>query len=160
MISSYTYTSIDNLGNFLLLSDGNNLTGLYFADKKHAPTIQPSWICKPNLEVFSETIFQLKDYAIGKIQVFKIPIMLTSGTEFQKIIWHEIAKIPFGQTCTYEQLAINIGRPKSIRAVANAIAKNPISIIIPCHRVIGKNGSLTGYAGGLEHKKALLEIEK
>ena len=108
----------------------------------------------------SNTVYeQICDYMAGRRKSFDIPYEL-NGTEFQKRVWDELSKIPYGETRTYKQIAEAAGNPKSSRAVGAANGKNPIWIVIPCHRVIGADGSLTGYAGGLELKKALLRIEK
>lgn len=101
---------------------------------------------------------QLEEYFNGERRDFYLPLA-PSGTEFQKLVWSELAKIPFGQTQSYQDIANAIGKPKAMRAVGAANGKNPISIIVPCHRVIGKNGTLTGYAGGLERKAWLLKLE-
>ena len=102
---------------------------------------------------------QLGNYFDGKLKQFDCKIEL-KGTKFQKQVWKELQNIPFAQTKSYKQIAENIGKPKAVRAVANAIGRNPISIIIPCHRVIGADGSLTGYYYGLKIKKFLLDLEK
>jgi len=101
---------------------------------------------------------QLEEYFLGQRKVFNLPIGL-GGTDFQRKVWLAIGKIPFGQTITYAKLAEQLGNPAAIRAVGTAIGANPLLIILPCHRIIGSNGSLTGYAGGLEKKKALLQLE-
>ena len=101
---------------------------------------------------------QLDEYFLSKRHEFDIPLLFV-GTDFQKIVWNELLKIPYGKTISYGDLAKRIGMPKSVRAVANANAVNAISIIAPCHRVIGSDGSLTGYGGGLERKRLLLELE-
>lgn len=101
---------------------------------------------------------QLDDYFKGKLKQFNIKYEY-SGTPFQEKVWKELLNIEYGTTISYKELAKRIGSPKSVRAVANAVGKNKIGIIIPCHRIIGSNGTLTGYAGGLENKKYLLEIE-
>lgn len=101
---------------------------------------------------------QLEEYFLGQRKVFNLPIGL-GGTDFQRKVWLAIGKIPFGQTTTYAKLAEQLGDPAAIRAVGTAIGANPLLIILPCHRIIGSNGSLTGYAGGLEKKKALLQLE-
>ncbi|MFV0557316.1 MAG: methylated-DNA--[protein]-cysteine S-methyltransferase [Enterococcus sp.] len=101
---------------------------------------------------------QLTEYFSGKRQVFDCPLDLR-GTAFQKRVWQELLKVPFGQTSTYSELAENIGQLKGVRAVANAVGRNPVMIITPCHRIIGKNGRLTGYRGGLSLKRRLLELE-
>lgn len=101
---------------------------------------------------------QLEEYFAGKRKNFDMPIGL-GGTDFQRKVWMEVAKIPFGQTTTYMKLSQKLGNPAAIRAVGAAIGANPILVILPCHRILGSDGSLTGYAGGLERKKALLELE-
>ena len=108
----------------------------------------------------SDTVYeQICEYMAGRRKSFDFPYEL-KGTEFQKRVWEELCNIPYGETRTYKQIAEAVGNPKSSRAVGAANGKNPVWIAVPCHRVIGANGSLTGYAGGLEFKKALLEIEK
>lgn len=101
---------------------------------------------------------ELEGYFAGKLKKFSVPLHLT-GTEFQKKVWNELLNIPYGETISYLELAVNIGNSKAVRAVANANALNKIAVIIPCHRVIGSDGTLTGYAAGLDKKRRLLEIE-
>ncbi len=131
--------------------------------------------CITNLELTKETklpknpatatpliktaIKQLNEYLSGTRKTFDLPLEPT-GTAFQKSVWSELQRIPYGTTLNYKQLAQNIGNPNAARAVGNANNKNPIIIFIPCHRVIGKNGSLTGFAAGLDVKEKLLELEK
>ncbi len=105
-----------------------------------------------------EVVRQLKDYFDGKLLAFDLPLD-PEGSEFQKKVWKEVAKIPFGKTISYQDLAKKVGDPKAFRAVGGANGKNPLSVIIPCHRVIGANGRLTGYEFGLWRKKWLLEHE-
>ncbi len=102
---------------------------------------------------------ELEEYFVGKRKKFSIPIK-PQGTKFQERVWQAIMKIPYGKTCSYKDIAIKIGNSKAARAIGGANNKNPIAIIIPCHRVIGTNGTLTGYAGGLKLKKKLLFIEE
>lgn len=102
---------------------------------------------------------QLDEFFAGNRTKFDLPLLLV-GTDFQKAVWRELLNIPFGQTRSYGEMAQRIGMPKAVRAVANANGANSISIIVPCHRVIGSDHSLTGYAGGLEAKKTLLELER
>lgn len=102
---------------------------------------------------------ELLEYFSGNRRKFNIPLFL-QGTEFQKSVWKALIEIPFGETCSYKDIAVRIGNPKASRAVGMANNRNPIPIIIPCHRVIGSNKSLTGYAGGIELKKYLLDLEK
>lgn len=101
---------------------------------------------------------QLNEYFQGKRKAFDLPIK-AMGTAFQEKVWQMLADIPFGSTCSYKDIAEKMGNRSAVRAVGGAIGRNPISIIIPCHRVIGSNGSLTGFAGGLERKKTLLKVE-
>lgn len=102
---------------------------------------------------------QFTEYEKGIRKVFDLPLHI-KGTEFQKKVWNALLEIPYGETRSYQEIAIQIGNPKAVRAVGGACNRNPIGIIVPCHRVVGKNGSLTGYAGGLDYKKLLLEKEK
>ena len=124
------------------------------------PSIDPSWQENKHLPLFDHVETQLTKYLQGSRQTFEIPYSLKKGTIFQQKVWNTMAKITYGNVLSYRQLAELIGATQSTRAVANATGRNPISLIIPCHRIIGSNGSLTGYAGGLERKKALLELEK
>lgn len=110
-------------------------------------------------KIIEETRRQLDEYFRHERQAFDIPL-LTAGTEFQKSVWNSLMEIPYGQTITYRELATRLGKPAAVRAVANANGANAISIIIPCHRVIGSDNTLTGYGGGLEAKKFLLELEQ
>jgi methylated-DNA-[protein]-cysteine S-methyltransferase len=122
---------------------------------------------KPNLkqiegikenQVLTQTIKQLDEYFKGTLKDFGLSLHL-EGTDFQIKVWQELAKIPYGETITYRELANKIGSPKAVRAVGNANNKNPIPIIVPCHRVIGSNGKLVGYAGGIKRKDQLLGFE-
>ena len=110
-------------------------------------------------EVIEMAVQQLNEYFLHQRREFDIPLLFV-GTDFQKKVWNELLKIPCGKTISYGELAKRIGMPKSVRAVANTNAVNALSIIVPCHRVIGSNGSLTGYGGGLERKRFLLDLEK
>lgn len=109
--------------------------------------------------VLLETKRQLEEYFAGKRQTFDLPLV-PKGTTFQREVWQALLRIPYGETTTYGALAVAIGRPKAARAVGMALNKNPIPIIIPCHRVVGSNGSLTGFAWGIEAKKYLLDLEQ
>ncbi len=109
-------------------------------------------------DVIEKAVAQLDEFFAGNRKVFDIPLLFV-GTDFQKTVWNELLNIPYGQTISYGEMARRIGMPKAVRAVANANGANAISIIAPCHRVIGSDGSLTGYGGGLAAKKMLLELE-
>lgn len=112
----------------------------------------------PAAEPLSEVRRQLDEYLAGRRRAFDLPLAF-AGTEFQRLCWQELLRIPFGETRSYAEQARRIGRPAAIRAVGRANHDNPIGVIVPCHRVIGSNGSLTGYAGGLDMKRTLLELE-
>lgn len=114
----------------------------------------------PNVVVLIETIKQLGEYFVGKRDAFDVPLDLSSGTPFQQTVWQALLKIPYGKTISYAQLANIIGKPTACRAVANANGKNPISLIIPCHRVIASDGGLGGYTGGIDIKQQLLALEQ
>ncbi|MBA3239394.1 MAG: methylated-DNA--[protein]-cysteine S-methyltransferase [Parachlamydiaceae bacterium] len=112
-----------------------------------------------NDELLKEVEKQLKEYFSCKRNIFDLPLE-TMGTPFQKAVWEMIYQIPYGSICAYKDIAQNVGKPLAVRAVGTAIGRNPISIIIPCHRVIASNGSLAGFAGGLVRKKILLDLER
>ena len=109
-------------------------------------------------QVIVQAIEELNDYFQGKLHCFNIPL-LPIGTSFQQAVWCEIAKIPYGTTASYKEIAHRIGKPKAVRAAANAIGANALSLFIPCHRIVGSDGALRGYAGGVGAKKKLLELE-
>lgn len=115
-------------------------------------------IIEQNTETIQSLIMQLDEYFYQDRKKFQIPTVFC-GTKFQKLVWNELSKISYGETISYGKLAERIGRSESVRAVANAVGANPLSIIVPCHRVIGSNGRLTGYAGGLDAKSYLLSLE-
>jgi methylated-DNA-[protein]-cysteine S-methyltransferase len=138
------------LGTLILKSDGQSITEVSFSDKAN----QESNPCA----VLEDCIDQLENYFSGKRMVFDLPLN-PEGTSFQKRVWDELLKIPYGETLTYMELAVKLGDAKAIRAVGTANGRNPIAIIIPCHRVIGAGNKLTGYAGGIWRKKLLLELE-
>ena len=115
-------------------------------------------LCSGGDPLLEKAEAQLQEYFAGKRKTFDLPLKL-EGTEFQERVWQALCRIPYGSTCSYSELAAAAGRPKAIRAAAQACHVNPIGIVVPCHRVIGKDGSLTGYAGGIEKKKFLLELE-
>ncbi|MCB8943641.1 MAG: methylated-DNA--[protein]-cysteine S-methyltransferase [Ardenticatenaceae bacterium] len=145
------------MGPILLVSDGTNLTGLNFQTEKRPIQIQPDW--QEDDAPFAEVIAQLLAYFAGERHDFELPLAF-NGTEFQNAVWQELQNIPYGETTSYGELARRIGRPKAVRAVGAANGANPIPLVVPCHRVIGSNGSLTGYGGGLPIKKALLAHEQ
>ncbi len=154
------YTFIESpLKKLLLVSDGQALTGLYFEPHRYGETIQATWRADHSANPLPEAIRQLAAYFSGELHQFDLPLSL-HGSEFQRLVWSALLSIPYGETLTYGELAGRIGRPSSVRAVGQANAHNPVSIIVPCHRVIGANGSLVGYGGGVEVKAALLAFER
>jgi methylated-DNA-[protein]-cysteine S-methyltransferase len=146
------------LGVIVLASDGAALTGLYFQGQKHLPASAGTWIEDASLPLFGEARNQVLAYFAGARRTFDLPLA-PAGTDFQRAVWRQLEAIPFGATRPYGELARRLGRPEAARAVGAAVGRNPISIVIPCHRAVGRDGSLTGYAGGLDRKRALLERE-
>ena len=147
----FTYES--PFGNIVIESDGKAVTGI-----KTGSDLKPNGKKEANT-LTDVTAMQLKEYFAGKRKKFDVPLN-PQGTEFQLAVWEALQKIPYGKTRSYKQIAQAVGNPKASRAVGMANNKNPIWILIPCHRVIGADGSLTGYGGGIEMKKRLLFIEK
>ena len=153
------YSHADSpLGRMLLTGDGDSLTGLYFVGQKYEAVPLSDWTEERDSAVFSQARAQLAEYFAGKRTRFELPLA-PEGTPFQLGVWRELGTIRCGTTVSYGSLAKSLGAARSVRAAAAAIGRNPISIIIPCHRVIGSDGSLTGYAGGLDRKRALLALE-
>jgi methylated-DNA-[protein]-cysteine S-methyltransferase len=143
---------------WLRFQDDDSLTGLYFAGQKYFPGNVTQELSSEPSDLAQQTAEQLKEYFCGVRPLFDIPFRLI-GSPFQQRVWSALCSIPYGQSTTYGQLAERLGDPKSARAVGTAIGRNPISLIVPCHRVIGTSGSLTGYAGGLDRKRWLLTHE-
>ena len=143
------------IGTIEIKGDASGIASVIFLEEE-IPSEHNSTDSVP--EPLQQTIQQLTEYFEGSRQTFDIPLN-PSGTEFQKKVWNQLQAISFGKTTSYQKMANALGDPKVIRAAASANGKNPISIIIPCHRVIGSDGSLTGYAGGLHRKKWLLQHE-
>lgn len=146
------------IGRLLMNSDGSVVTGLHFDGEKHVPPMGGDWRLDPELPVFARLRAQLDEYFAGERHDFDVPIQ-PSGTAFQRRVWAVLCEIPYGATTSYGAMARRLGQPTATRAVGAANGRNPISILVPCHRAIGADGSLTGYAGGLERKQALLQLE-
>lgn len=127
-------------------------------DKRLQKGLHATYVEKSS-KIIDTTIVQMDEYFEGKRKVFNIPLLMV-GTDFQHSVWRSLNEIPYGSTASYLELSKKIGKEKAVRAVASAIGANAMSILIPCHRIIGKNGDLAGYAGGLPAKKTLLELEK
>src|SRR5215467_5589606 len=153
---SYSYLDTP-VGVLLLVASEDGLREITFS--KHGGRVLPKADWQEAPAVFGETVRQLRAYFRGELEEFEIRLA-PQGTEFQQKVWSELAKIPYGETVSYGELARRIGNPKASRAVGLANGSNPIPIIIPCHRVIGSNGKLTGYGGGLPVKEKLLALEK
>lgn len=152
-----TYTIMPSpIDPLTLVAREGQLIGIYCQEHKKKPLIGQDW--REDSAPFGEAIQQLEEYFKGKRREFDLPLA-PEGTSFQRTVWAELQNIPFGQTISYGELARRIQNPKAVRAVGLANGRNPLSIVIPCHRVIGANGKLTGYGGGLERKKKLLEME-
>lgn len=158
-MTSYSILKTSRQGDLLLVANPTELIGLYFVGCAHVPAQRTDWVLDPQHPVLKQAREQLQDYFKGTRTSFSLPLHL-KGTAFQERVWREIARIPFGQTITYSELAKRAGVPDAIRAAGTATGKNPLGIIIPCHRVVGKNGSFGGYAGGLDRKRHLLELEQ
>ncbi|MEU5025683.1 methylated-DNA--[protein]-cysteine S-methyltransferase [Streptomyces milbemycinicus] len=161
---SRTHTTIDSpYGQLTLVADETAtetaLAGLYMTDQRHRPAEETFGAPgDPDESPFAETISQLRRYFAGELTEFDLPLRL-SGTPFQRRVWSELQRIPYGETLSYGQLADRLGQPTAARAVGLANGKNPVGIIVPCHRVVGSTGSLTGYGGGLDRKRQLLDFE-
>ena len=154
-ITHYTLMNT-TLGEILLAGDAESLSVVNFIEKSNTQYIEPHWLKSDSY--FVETINQLEQYFTGERQSFSIPVQVT-GTKFQMDVIKELTQIPYGETCSYAELAKRIGHPRAHRAVGSANGRNPLPIIYPCHRVIANNGGLGGYSGGLKIKTALLELE-
>jgi methylated-DNA-[protein]-cysteine S-methyltransferase len=146
------------LGRMYAVAHDEALAGIYFDDARHAPAIEPGWVEDDKLPVLRECAKQVAEYFAGKRRTFDLAWAL-EGTPFQHRVWEEIARIPFGETVSYSELAARAGAPGASRAAGAATGRNPLTIVIPCHRVVGTRGDLTGYAGGMERKVDLLTRE-
>jgi methylated-DNA-[protein]-cysteine S-methyltransferase len=149
-------TCASPLGELLLVGDGRSLTGLYMQAQKYAREVQREW--QRDAQPFQAVAQQLAAYFAGELRAFDLSLA-PRGTDFQRAVWRALLEVPFGTTTTYGELARRIGSPNAPRAVGLANGHNPIGIIVPCHRIIGANGGLTGYGGGIERKRWLLAHE-
>jgi len=155
-MTTYFDTMPSPIGRLLLTATEQGLSGVFMEDHKGGPEPAPDWVHDPaRLEAAKS---QLRRYFEGTLRDFDLRLDL-NGTRFQVEVWNALRRIPFGATASYRDLAADIGRPNAVRAVGAANGRNPVSIIVPCHRVIGADGSLTGYGGGLDRKRFLLEHE-
>jgi methylated-DNA-[protein]-cysteine S-methyltransferase len=155
----YDYMWVSSpIGNLRLVSNGSALSGiLWETERPNRVSFEPM-VENINCPILNMTADQLSEYFSGRRSVFDVPLHF-KGTDFQKQVWDALLTIPFGETRTYSEVAQQIGRPAAVRAVGAANGRNPIAIIAPCHRVIGMDGALTGFAGGLKAKELLLTIE-
>ncbi|GHV58775.1 hypothetical protein FACS1894103_0850 [Campylobacterota bacterium] len=144
---NYSFTGFE----LAVYAEGDHVVRIHFGKAASGTALREN-------EVIRAAHAQITQYAAGKLTAFTVPLKY-NGTDFQMKVWRALAQIPYGATTTYQAVAAQCGNPKAYRAAANAIHNNPIAIIIPCHRVIGSNGKLTGFAGGLDVKKLLLDIE-
>ena len=146
------------LGDMLLARTATGLAGMWFEGQKAHPGALPTVPHDPQDPLLQQAAQQLADYFAGRREHFDLPLDL-QGTPFQQTVWQALLRIPAGGTCTYAAIAREVGAPLAVRAVGAAVGRNPVSVIVPCHRVLGHDGSLTGYAGGLHRKHALLQLE-
>ena len=147
------------LGLVLLAATPTGLAGLWFEGQQHSPDTG-HWPEAPvDDALLHSAAEQVRAYCAGRRHQFDLPLDLGHGTQFQQLVWHALLQIKRGQTISYGALAMLIGRPRAVRAVGAAVGRNPLSIVLPCHRVLGADGGLTGYAGGLERKRQLLALE-
>jgi methylated-DNA-[protein]-cysteine S-methyltransferase len=145
------------LGPVRIARTANGLAGLWFEGQKHHPGALKAPML-PTDPLLREAAAQLQRYFAGDASAFALPLDL-QGTPFQRAVWEALLRIPAGRTCSYGELARAIGRPSAVRAVGAAVGRNPASLVVPCHRVLGQDGSLTGYAGGVQRKQSLLQLE-
>lgn len=146
------------LGPVVLAATEQALVGLWFDGQRHQPDGR-GWRLAPEHPVLKRASAQLSAYLAGERSGFDLPLSLAGGTDFEQAVWRALQAIPRGETLGYGALAAAIGRPRAVRAVGAAVGRNPLGIIVPCHRVVGASGALTGYAGGLHRKTALLRLE-
>lgn len=145
-------------GPLTLAAHATALIGVWFDGQKHGPDIS-AWPLSNQHPVLETAVQQLQQYFAGERRGFDLPLDLSSGTPFQQRVWHALLTIAPGDTVSYGTISQRIGQPGAMRAVGGAVARNPIGIVVPCHRVVGSNGAMTGFAGGLDRKVALLQLE-
>ena len=156
-MNTVLFRTVDSpVGLVTIAGDGTVVTNVRMTDQTHEPVGRDGWQHEP--AAFPEATEQLRSYFDGERTVFDLAIRL-DGPEFHRRVWDALLEIPYGETASYGEIAGRIGSPGAARAVGLANGRNPVGIIVPCHRVIGSDGSLTGYGGGLEVKRALLELE-
>jgi methylated-DNA-[protein]-cysteine S-methyltransferase len=150
-------TMASPIGELLLVGDGETLGGLYMQDGRKPKRIAAGWT--ETTAPFADVRTQLEEYFAGERRTFDVRLA-PEGAPFEREVWRALEEIPYGETVSYGEIARRVGQPGAARAVGTANGRNPIAVIVPCHRVIGADGSLTGYGGGLERKRLLLELER
>ena len=154
-----TYTEMQTpLGCVTLAATERGLTGVWFEHQRHSPDMT-GWQRDDTNATLLDAKKQLGEYFSGKLNDFDVPLDLSHGTSFQQAVWNALLTIPRGTTTSYGDLSKRCGNAAAVRAVGGAVGRNPLSVVVPCHRVVGRDGSLTGYAGGLERKVSLLKLE-
>lgn len=156
--NTVTATLDSPLGPMRVAASPQGVCGVWFEGQRHQPDAS-TWPIAANHPLLQQARTQLTEYFTGLRRQFDLPLDLSAGTPFQQAVWHALLSLPFGKTCSYGALSAQLGRPTAVRAVSSAVGRNPLSIVVPCHRVLGANGALTGYAGGLDRKAALLKLE-
>ena len=146
------------LGPMIVAATARGIAGIWFEGQRHMPD-HSTWPVRADDALLKKAIAQLAEYFAGRRTSFDLALDLQGGTPFQQAVWQALLAIPRGGTTSYGTLSHGIGKPAAVRAVGGAVGRNPVSIVVPCHRVLGADGSLTGYAGGLDRKTALLKLE-
>lgn len=146
------------LGGLTLAATDQGLFGAWFDQQSYRPDMD-GWLPAADDPLLQRAARQVGEYFAGKRKAFDLPLDLSRGTPFQQQVWRSLAQVPYGETTSYTTMAAQLGRPRAVRAVGAAIGRNPMCVILPCHRVLGADGSLTGYAGGLDRKRKLLALE-
>lgn len=150
------------LGRVHLAASETGLAGLWFEDQRHRPAQlsgPQAWPRAEGHSLLQDAMAQLHSYLAGERRQFDLPLDLSAGTAFEQSVWQALRSIAYGQTRSYGEIARELGHAQAARAIGSAVGRNPLSIVVPCHRVLGQGGQLTGYAGGLERKAALLQLE-
>ena len=146
------------MGPIILAASKKQLVGIWFAGQRHQPDTS-RWARDDEHPLLQRVKTEIDEYFAGQRHSFDLPLDMECGTAFQQAVWRALLAIPYGSSTSYGALSTAIGRPSAVRALGGAVGRNPFSIVVPCHRVIGSQGSLTGYAGGLDRKTALLQLE-
>lgn len=157
MTTTWTALTTRELGTLTLTATDGALSGVYLEEHRHAPTDRDGWVVDP--AGLADAGRQLEEYLAGERRAFDLPLAPGLGTPFQRRVWAALEAIPYGATTTYGALAAQLGVARAVRAVGAANGRNPLSIVRPCHRVVGSGGALTGYGGGLPAKRTLLALE-